>query len=128
MEPTLPGRNSILYVLQVFPGTLKPITYPDPHNRIKARTELERREEYLNKLDDIGQFYPDLPRLVRQCLSNTPRERPSSEDLLDRVKEVRVDEEKRGTIEMDIKKLLPDLEKKMVERRLQEVQVSMTSS
>ena len=106
----------------------QPITYPDSHNRIKARTELERREEYLNKLDDIGQFYPDLPRLVRRCLSNTPRERPSSEDLLDRVKEVRVDEERRGTIEMDIKKLLPDLEKKMVERRLQEVQVSMTSS
>ena len=117
-------------MLQVFPGTLKLITYPDPHNseKVIARTELERREEYLNKLDDIGQFHPVLPHLVRQCLNNTPKERPTSEMLLDWVKKVRVNEEKRGNMEVDKIKLLLTLRKNLAETRLQELQVSMTSS
>ena len=112
----------------MFPGNLKANTYSDPRNpqKIIARTELERREEYLNNLDArIGRFNPALPQLVRQCLKNIPKERPISEELLDSVKEMRVEEETRGEIvkHLDTDKLKLTKDKKITERRLQEEQV-----
>ena len=69
---------------QVFPGSLFPSTYPDPQNpdRLLARSEVERRRNYIQPLHgQLGEEHP-LVQLVHQCLHNTPARRPSAEELL----------------------------------------------
>ena len=67
---------------------------------------------------------------MRQSLSNISGERPTSEQLLNRMKEVRLIEEKRGEIvkHLDIEKLLLAKDKMMTDRRLQVTQVQNTFS
>ena len=59
-------------------------TVVDPLNpgRVIARTEAQRRQEYL---DEIGQDHP-LMELILECLSNSPGHRPNAEDILQRVR------------------------------------------
>lgn len=60
-------------------------TYPDPGNRERtiARSEVERRQPYMAKLEaQIAQSHPILLELIKQCLHNAPERRPSSEDIL----------------------------------------------
>ena len=79
----------LLYTLsspspQVFPGSLLPHTYSDPRNpdRLLARSEVERRRNYIQQLHgQLGEEHP-LVQLVHQCLHNTPARRPSAEELL----------------------------------------------
>ena len=55
-----------------------------------GRSEIQRRQRYMNHLDELfGRTYPDLFSLVRQCLHNSPRGRPSSGDLLARLDHVK---------------------------------------
>ena len=80
-----------LMIMQVFPGTLLPHTYPDPDNpgRLFGRSEVERRTDYIQSLrEQLGEEHPFL-QLVCQCLHNTPAERPSSEELLQQLEAVR---------------------------------------
>jgi len=75
----------------VFPGSLLPSTYADPENpdRLLARSELERRRDYIQPLhSQLGEHHP-LVQLVHQCLSNNPARRPSAEELLQRLEAVR---------------------------------------
>ena len=68
----------------MFPGSLLPHTYPDPQNpdRLLARSEVERRRDYIQQLHgQLGEEHP-LVQLVHQCLHNTPARRPSAEELL----------------------------------------------
>ena len=76
--------------LKVFPGYLLAATQADPDNpgRVIGRTEVERREVYMKKLE--GQFsesHPVLVQLVSQCLDNDPQTRPTSEEALGRLQE-----------------------------------------
>ena len=76
---------------QVFPGALLPHTYPDPDNpgRLCGRSEVERRTDYIQPLQEqLGEQHP-LLQLVCQCLHNTPAERPSAEELLQQLEAVR---------------------------------------
>ena len=78
-------------IMQVFPGTLLPHTYPDPDNpgRLFGRSEVERRTDYIQSLrEQLGEEHPFL-QLVCQCLHNTPAQRPSSEELLQQLEAVR---------------------------------------
>ena len=60
---------------------------PDEHNTVSAdgniiaRTELERREQYLS---EFGNDHP-LITLIQKCLSNIPSDRPNATDILKRV-------------------------------------------
>ena len=75
----------------MFPGSLLPSTYADPENpdRLLARSELERRRDYIQPLhSQLGEQHP-LVQLVHQCLSNNPARRPSTEELLQRLEAVR---------------------------------------
>ena len=75
----------------MFPGSLLPSTYADPENpdRLLARSELERRRDYIQPLhSQLGVQHP-LVQLVHQCLSNNPARRPSAEELLQRLEAVR---------------------------------------
>ena len=70
--------------MQVFPRTLLQPTYRDPENpkaRL-ARTEVQRRDEYIKLLyQQLGEQHP-LVLLVEECLDNEPSERPSAQELL----------------------------------------------
>ena len=77
---------------QVFPGDLLPYTYPDPDNpgRVCGRSEVERRAEYIQPLQEqLGEQHP-LLQLVCQCLHNEPAQRPSAEELLQQLKATRL--------------------------------------
>ena len=68
----------------MFPGTLLPHTYADPQNpdHLFARSEVDRRRDYIQSLyRQLPEQHP-LVHLVHQCLHNTPARRPSAEELL----------------------------------------------
>ncbi len=61
-------------------------TRSDPHNpgRLIGRSEVERREEYMNNLKDhLLKSLPILVEMVTNCLHNTPLTRPTAEQLLE---------------------------------------------
>ena len=79
----------------MFPDPLLPHTYPDPQNpaHLLARSEEERRRNYIQQLHgQLGEEHP-LVRLVHQCLHNTPNQRPSAEELLHQLEAVRAQTE-----------------------------------
>ena len=83
--------HEFYFVLQVFPGTLLPHNYEDPRNPdcLLARSEVERRRDYIQRLYVlVGEEHP-LVQLVHQCLRNTPARRPSAEELLHQLEAVR---------------------------------------
>ena len=85
----------LIFLLQVFPGTLLPHNYPDPQNRdhLLARSEVDRRRDYIQQLHgQLGEEHL-LVRLVHQCLRNTPNQRPSAEELLQQLEAVRAQTE-----------------------------------
>ena len=74
----------------MFPGTLLPHSYPDPQRRdhLLARSEVERRRNYIQQLHgQLGEDHP-LVRLVHQCLRNIPNQRPSAEEVLQQLEAV----------------------------------------
>ena len=76
---------------QKFPDTLLPPTYPDSDNpgHLLARSEVERRTDYIQLLyEQLGKQHL-LSQLVSQCLHNIPAQRPSAEDLLQQLETVR---------------------------------------
>ena len=79
---------------QVFPGDLLESTYPDPNNSdiVLGRSEVERRREYIDLLEKElhdGEHHP-LTQMVKQCLQNAPSRRPTTEQLMRSLEEVRV--------------------------------------
>ena len=79
------------FLLQVFPGTLLPHTYANPQNpdHLLARSEVERRRDYIQLLHgQLPEQHP-LVQLVHQCLHNTPARRPSAMELLQQLEVVR---------------------------------------
>ena len=73
----------------MFPGALRPHTYPDPNNpsRVLGHSEVERRTDYIQPLrEQLGEEHP-LLQLICQCLHNIAAYRPSAEELLQRLRE-----------------------------------------
>jgi hypothetical protein len=78
-------------VHDLLPGTY---CHPDNIEVIWGRSELERREQYIELLDGgVGFLCSGLIQLVKQCLHNTPHERPNSDDLLARLQRMKVEVE-----------------------------------
>lgn len=121
--------NGIFVLEQVFPGDLLPSTYYSPNNlaSIQARTELERREVYIEKLETRCGATIALVELVKQCLQNIPEHRPSTEELLIRLQGMRVEVEGEygGPIKLDLVrvKLAKEIRKKEIRLQEQQVQV-----
>ena len=78
---------------QRFPGNLLASTFPNPENpeEIRARSELERREEYVELLESKYGSQSDLVKLVKRCLHNVPSRRPNTKELLTRLQEMNAD-------------------------------------
>ena len=60
--------------------------YPDPNNprQLLARSEVDRRENYFERLERKLQESAGYPivGVVKQCLENIPEERPTAEQLV----------------------------------------------
>ena len=64
----------------------------DPHNpgRVIGRTEVERREVYMKKLENqFLESHPILVEMVTNCLHNDPQTRPTAEQLLGRLQPIK---------------------------------------
>ena len=84
------GHLTLFTAIQVFPKDLLTPTYHDPHtNQLKARSELERRGQYINILyQKFGQRDP-LVVLIKGCLEYEPVKRPTARQALERLGEMR---------------------------------------
>ena len=104
---------------QVFPGTLLPHNYADAENpdHLLARSEVERRRDYMLTLHgQLGEQHP-LVQVVHQCLHNIPSRRPSAEELLPRLEDMRAEIE--GPYGSHLKKV--DVVKEGMLRALREI-------
>ena len=75
----------------MFPKDRLPSTYPDPENpdRPVARSEVERRGAYFEQLQgQLGVGHP-LEQLIRGCLHIAPSWRPSAEEALRQLEDMR---------------------------------------
>ena len=117
-------QHEFYFLLQVFPGSLLPHNYADPQNpdHLLARSEVERRREYIQPLHgQLGEKHP-LVKLVHWCLHNTPARRPSAEELLQQLEVVRAQIEGAygQIVKVDMEKVRALREKDTEIRRLQQ--------
>ena len=83
------GVVSLFTLTQTFPKDLKPPNYHDPRTRrIVGRSEIDRREHYIQSMQAaLGETHP-LVKLTLDCLEYLPDDRPSAMEVLRRLKEV----------------------------------------
>ena len=83
------GVVSLFTLTQTFPKDLKPHTYPDPvTRRLVGRTEIERREIYVQQMKtSLGEAHP-LVKVTLDCLKHFAEDRPSAVEVLGRLEEV----------------------------------------
>ena len=115
----------------MFPGEILSATDMDPDNpgQVIGRTEVKRREVYIKKLElQFSESHPVLVQLVSHCLHNNPTTRPSSEELLGRLRAVKTAVEKvyGGNVgrHVNISNVLLVKEMKMMDTRIEELQVT----
>ena len=85
--------QSIKLCTQVFPGNLLEHTYSDPDNcgSLLGRSEVERRRVYFEQMEDKlpgGSKHP-LFQLIKNCLMNDPSKRPSVQQVLTTLEEMK---------------------------------------
>ena len=82
------GVLTIFIIGETFPCNLPAHNYTDDNGKLLARTELQRRSEYMRcvnaQLRECGQLRGDHPlvRLIQQCLQNSPARRPGIPEVL----------------------------------------------
>ena len=83
------GVVSLFTLTQTFPKDLKPATFRDPTTRmLVARSEIERREHYIQPMQAaLGETHP-LVKLTLNCLEYDPEDRSSAVEVLKRMEEV----------------------------------------
>ena len=76
------GVVSLFTLTQTFPKDLKPHNYRDPvTRRVLGRTEIERREHYIQAMQaDLGETHL-LVKLTLECLGYDPEDRPSAVEV-----------------------------------------------
>ncbi len=116
----------------MFPGELLLATHSDPHNpgRVVGRTEVERREVYMKKLEDqLLKSHPILVEMVTNCLHNTPQTRPTAEQLLETLTPVQnaVENIHGGNLgrSINVVSVLHMKETKEMNKRIKELKVTM---
>lgn len=87
------GITSIFTLTQVFPDDILSPTFEDlKSKKMKVRTELKRRDKYMQMI--YTQLHKDhsLVQMIEQCLNNDPDKRPGARDLLHLVEGCRAEE------------------------------------
>ena len=92
---------------------------------IRGRSELERRGRYVELLESlIHPLHPALVQLVKQCLHNVPRQRPSTDELLATLQRMKVEVEGEyggSPIKLDMVRVRLAKEVKLKDRRIGEL-------
>ncbi len=106
-------------------------TPSDPHNpgRLIGRSEVERREVYMETLkDQLLKSHPILVEMVTNCLHNTPQTRPTAEQLLETLTPVQdaMEDIHGGNMgrSLNIANVLHMKETKEKKRRIKELEVN----
>ena len=105
------GVVTIFTVGETFPCDPLAPTYIDEDSGVLiARTELQRRNEYMRKVNTqllaCGQFHGDHPliRLIQQCLNNSARKRPNIVEVMGLLEDARAgirdEESERNRVEL----------------------------
>ena len=102
-----------------------PSTYADPSNQvtIKARSEVERRQKYIGLMErKLSSEHSGLADLIRQCLHDNPSQRPSTEELLTRLQELKGTLDQYGApFRLDMEKVQLAMELKEKDRKMQKL-------
>ena len=80
------GHLSLFTIIQSPVYPLLPSTYTDAEG-LHARSEVKRREQYLEKAEQIFGEEHSLVALVKQCLHNYPAQRPQTAELVTRLQD-----------------------------------------
>ena len=105
-----------LYPIQITGGAILAHNYLCG-DKLKPRSEVERRATYLEELEEVldkCNGYDDLKILITECLNNNPNERPSSGDLVHQLQVLKQDDESDAVSSEVIKrgiKILEEAEK-----------------
>ena len=83
------GHLSLFTVIQSPVHPLLPPIHTDPTGTLQARSEVERREEFMRKTKELLSEDHSLLDLITQCLSNLPTDRPSTAKLVTRLQEMK---------------------------------------
>ena len=96
------GVIAIFTIGGIFPSNLLPPAYEDENKKLVARTELQRRAEYMRYVNEqlraCGQLRGDHPliRLIQQCLHNDTHKRPGIREVLRQLEEARAEARDNG--------------------------------
>ena len=108
-------------------GCLLP-SNPDNPGGVQGRTELERREQYIDLLESsmriLSSSHPDLIHLVKQCLHNDSQQRPNTDELLTRLQRMKVEVEGEyggSPMRLDMVRVRLSKEVKIKDRRIEEL-------
>ena len=85
---------------------------------------MECRAKYIALLEaEINSKYPALFALIKQCLHNNPDRRPTTDDLLVRLQEMRkeVEGEYGGPVKLDMVRVKLAKELKMKDKRIEDL-------
>ena len=106
------GHLALYATIREFPKDLLRATYYASDGRFVARTEVERRSSYMEKLHSkLSSPDHHLYRLVQQCLHNDPTKRPSSTELLHWLQEIQqLEQGEVDTLYDDLPGLYDDLQ------------------
>ena len=91
---------------------------------VRGRSELERRGRYVDLLESlINPLHPALVQLVKQCLHNVPRQRPSTDELLATLQRMKVEVEGEygWPMKLDMVRVRLAKEMKLKDRRIGEL-------
>ena len=79
------GQLSLYTIIQVFPMPISS-TYTEPQSEVVvARSEVERRSEYMKLLCTQVAGIDSLQQFIVECLDNNPDKRPSATEAVDRL-------------------------------------------
>ena len=81
------GHLSLFTIIQSPVHRLRPSTYTDDEGLLHARSEVKRREQYLDKAEQLLGEEHSLVVLVKQCLHNYPARRPQTAELVTRLQD-----------------------------------------
>ena len=83
------GHLSLFTVIQSSVHPLLPHNHTDHTGKLHARSEVERREEFIKITKELLSEDHSLLDLITQCLSNPPKDRPSAAELVTRLQEIK---------------------------------------
>ena len=98
---------------------LKAPTYIDSDGRIAARSEIDRRIDYIEQIQhDFGCHHP-LVLMIKQCLHDDPRRRPTLDEVLQRLNEakIKLDHHDEQMSRPEVEQALIDMQQAVVDKK-----------